>query len=88
MVHAWGRCQPNLCDWGEHHAKLNGNELVTEMWELRNNPEETSSQRSAVIRLRPNEIGLQATVRNTFHPNGQTAPRLVETHLDFSKGFR
>jgi TIR domain len=88
VVHAWGRCKPDLCDWGEHHAKLNGNELVTEAWELRNTPEETNQQRSAVLRMRPSDSGLTATVRNTYHPKGETEPRQVETHLQFSKGFR
>jgi hypothetical protein len=88
MVHAWGRCKPELCDWGEHHAKLNGDEMVTESWELRNTPEETNEQRSAVIRLRPTNAGLTATVKNTWHPKGQSDTKLVETHLEFTKGFR
>ena len=88
VIHAWGRCQPDLCDWGEHHAKLNGNELVSESWELRNTPEERNSQRSAVLRMRPSDNGLQATVRNTWRPKGQQDPKLVENHLQFSKGFR
>jgi len=88
VVHAWGRCQPDLCDWGEHHAKLNGAELVSESWDLRNTPEESNQERSAVLRMRPSDNGLTATVRNTWHPKGQQEPRLVETHLQFSKGFR
>jgi len=87
-VHAWGRCKPEFCDWGEHHAKLNGDELVTESWELRNTPEETNQQRSAVIRMRPSDAGLTATVRNVFHPKGQTEPKQVENRLELSKGFR
>jgi hypothetical protein len=88
LVHAWGRCQPDLCDWGEHHAKLNGDELVTEAWALRNTPLENQEQRSAVIRMRASQPGLTATVRNTWHPANQKDPKLVETHLNFSKGFR
>jgi hypothetical protein len=87
LVHAWGRCQPEFCDWGEHHAKLNGDELVTESWELRNTPEETNQERSAVIRMRPSGNGLTATVRNVWHPRGQTQPRQVENRLELSKGF-
>ena len=88
LVHAWGSCQPEFCDWGEHHAKLNGDELVTESWELRNTPEETNQQRSAVIRMRASDTGLTATVRNLWHPKNQQEPKQVETHLQFSKGFR
>jgi TIR domain-containing protein len=88
LVHAWGRCQPDLCDWGEHHAKLNGDELVTESWELRNTLEEQKQERSAVLRMRPSGSGLTATVRNTWHPKGQPDPKLVEKHLEFTIGFR
>lgn len=88
VVHAWGRCKPEFCDWGEHHAKLNGDELVTESWQLRNTPEETNQQRSAVIRMRASDAGLTATVRNNYHPKGQTEPKQVENRLELSKGFR
>ena len=87
LVHAWGRCKPDLCDWGEHHARLNGDELVTEVWNLTNTPEEQNQQRSAVIRARASGTGLTVTVRNTWHPKGETEPKQVETHLQFSKGF-
>jgi hypothetical protein len=87
-VNAWGRCQPDLCDWGMHHAKLNGDELVTESWDLRNNPEEVKSQRSAVIRMRVSDSGLTVTVRNTRHPKGQSEPKILENRLELSKGFR
>ena len=87
-VNAWGRCQTDLCDWGMHHAKLNGDELVTESWDLRNNPEEVKSQRSAVIRMRVSNSGLTVTVKNTRHPKGQDEPKILENRLELSKGFR
>ena len=88
LIHAWGSCQPELCDWGEHHARLNGDELVTESWDLRNTPEETNQRRSAVIRMRASDAGLTVTVRNTWRLKKQQEPKQVETHLQFSKGFR
>ncbi|WP_263350177.1 toll/interleukin-1 receptor domain-containing protein [Acidicapsa acidisoli] len=87
-VNAWGRCQPDLCDWGMHHAKLNGDELITESWDLRNNPEEVKSQRSVVIRMRVTDSGLTVTVRNTRHPKGQSEPKILENRLELTKEFR
>ena len=88
LVNAWGSCQPELCDWGAHHAKPNGDELVTEPWQLRDTPADSNSQRSAVIRMRLSGPELIVTVRNTFHPKGQNEPQTNERRLVFSKGFR
>jgi hypothetical protein len=88
LVHAWGRCPQDFCDWGEHHARLNGDELVTEAWQLSNTAEGKSLGRSAVIRMRPSANGLTVTVRNTFHPVGAQEAKQNESHLEFIKGFR
>lgn len=98
VVHAWGRCKPEFCDWGEHHAKLNGDELVTESWDLRNTPEENQRGRSAVIRMRPSADGLTVTVKNAWQSSGKVQQAnqaagdqdssVLEKHLEFSKGFR
>jgi hypothetical protein len=87
VVHAWGRCQPELCDWGTQHATLNGDELVTESWELRKTPAEITGLRNAVIRLRLQDPNLSVTVRNTWSGSAQVKPRVVESHQQFSKGF-
>ncbi len=97
VVHAWGRCQPSFCDWGEHHANLNGDELVTVSFDLRNTPEENTQLRSSVIRLRPSGQGLSVTVSNKWQAKGQEQAqqdqsdqdsKVREKHLEFSKGFR
>jgi TIR domain len=88
LVNAWGSCQPQLCDWGSHHAKLNGDELVTESWDLKNTPKEVLSLRTAVIRMRVSDSRLTVTVRNNFAGKAQEDSDTKEMHLDFSKGFR
>jgi len=88
LVNAWGSCVLDLCDWGSHHAKLNGDELVTESWELKNTPKEVISLRTAVIRMRVSDSRLAVTVRNDFAGKAQQDSDTKEMHLDFSKGFR
>ena len=88
LVNAWGSCALQLCDWGSHHAKLNGDELVTESWELKNTPKEVISLRTAVIRMRVSDSRLAVTVRNNFAGKAQEDSDTKEMHLDFTKGFR
>ena len=72
MVEAWGKCGKGFCNWGPKVAALKNSTVVTEVWDLRNTPQETQDQRSAVLSIQPSANGLEVTVRNTYHTaNGQ-----------------
>ena len=72
MVEAWGKCGKGFCNWGPKVAALKNSTIVTEVWDLRNTPQETQDQRSAVLSVQPSANGLEVTVRNTYHTaNGQ-----------------
>jgi len=72
MVNAWGKCPDHPCVWGTRKASLKDGQLVTEIWELRNNDREIKQQRKARISLSPAGDSLQVNVLNEFHqPDGK-----------------
>lgn len=72
LVEAWGKCAKGLCNWGPKVGALKNATVVTEVWDLRNTPQEIQDQRSAVLSIHQSASGLEVTVRNTYHTaNGQ-----------------
>ena len=83
-VHAWGQCPGKPCDWGFKNATLNGEEAVTETWDLNYTDDDKNHQRKAALSLRPAGELLQVKVKNTLTmPNGN--PREVLTQLQFAR---
>jgi len=70
LVEAWGKCGKGFCNWGPKVAALKNSTVVTEVWDLRNTPQETQDQRSAVLSIQPSSNGLEVTVRNTYQKAG------------------
>ncbi len=66
-IRAWGKCEPEDCDWGEQEGTVNGSE-VTATWTVVPETEEQEKGRVATVTVRPNGHWLSVEIVNEF-PN-------------------
>ncbi len=64
-MHAWGFCQPVLCDWGTQLAEGDG-AGATATFRLVDPPGLPNTNRVATVQVKPSGTQLDVSVHNTF----------------------
>ncbi len=71
VVHAFGRCQAPVCDWGQQPGVLSGGNLIAT---FSPSPNGSDTSRTAMVTAHPDPGGLDVLVHNTFqNPAGSRA---------------
>lgn len=71
-IHAWGKCQPEDCDWGVQTAALDG-EKATASWSFLQQAASEGKGRVASVTMTPDNGRLNVSIVNTYldHPSTQ-----------------
>lgn len=71
-IHAWGKCEPVDCDWGEKSATLAGNR-ATAVWNFGEMARGRANGRVATVTIAPANNQLHVIVVNTYsdHPENR-----------------
>ncbi len=64
-LHAWGKCDPNDCDWGTQTVQKNGEE-VKATWSWTQSSAGQTKGRVATVTLKPDNGRLSVNVGNTY----------------------
>ncbi len=64
-IHAWGKCEPEDCDWGEKSATLAGNR-ATAVWNFGEMEKGRANGRVATVTMAPANGQLHVLVVNTY----------------------
>jgi TIR domain len=76
FIQAWGKCEPEDCDWGEQEGTVNGNE-VTATWTVVPETEGQEKGRIATVTVRPDGHWLSVEIVNEF-PNRPAVKKQFE----------
>jgi TIR domain len=76
FLHAWAKCDPVDCDWGEQEGTVKGQE-VTATWSVPPANETRAKGRVATVTVRPDGDSLSVEIVNEF-PNGATVRKQFE----------
>ena len=74
-IHAWGKCEPEDCDWGEQEGTVSGQEVAA-TWSLPSS-ETRAKSRVATVTVHPDGDNLGVEIVNEF-PNGTTVKKQFE----------
>lgn len=72
-IHAWGKCQQPVCDWGTRTADFDGQQAKA-TWQIGGTAEDPA--RTSSVTIRPDNGQLTVSIANTFSdrpPNGRQA---------------
>lgn len=78
LMHAWGTCKPEQCDWGAQAAQFDGSSLIATFTPSAKGKED-NADRFAVVSAHRNGDNLEVTVQNTFK-QGDAARKNQTTH--------
>jgi hypothetical protein len=70
-IHAYGKCQPADCDWGEESATVGAAQQATATFQFTENNGQPD-QRTAAITLQPTDGRLALSIQNTYSDRGPT----------------